>query len=309
MPQRPIQYASADFDRLADRRNDHTWIQQQLQHERTRVVVMADRKHLLNGRAPAYLAMQTWHEIAKTAGLDAEALTFLGAADGSSIFSVELGAEEVAAHAALAHATPSSLRDVVGEIAAVDATVLALAGALAHWHRGHGYCPACGSETKVTQSGYVRVCMAEACKRHHFPRTDPAVICLIVNGDECLLARRAIWPTQRRSTLAGFVEPGETLEQAVAREMFEEVGVRVGKVVYRGSQPWPFPASLMLGFWAEATSTDVQVDNDEIVEAHWFTRAAIREQTASGDLILPASDSISSRLVTDWLNDDDKQIN
>lgn len=306
MPQRPIHYASPEFDRLAERRTDPAWLAGQMQNADARIAVLVERKHLMRASAPAYVPMAEWHEIAISIGRDPHDLTLLGAADGQSYFAVDLTRDEASKHATLAAASPVGLRDVVGELPDVDATVLALAGALAHWHRGHGFCPACGAATTVTRAGYVRVC--DGCGKQHFPRTDPAVICLVINGDECLLGRRAIWAKERRSTLAGFVEPGETLEQAVAREIFEEVGVHVGKVVYRGSQPWPFPASLMLGFWAEATSTEVNVDNDEIVEAHWFSRARIRSQTASGDLVLPPADSISHRLVTDWLHDENARV-
>ena len=179
--------------------------------------------------------------------------------------------------------------------------MLAYANALVHWHRTHRYCGACGTPTTSVRGGHVRRCSDAACAREHFPRTDPAVITLVCDGDRCLLARRRDWAPGRRSTVAGFVEPGETLEHTVAREVFEEVGVRVGDVRYRGSQPWPFPQSLMLGFRATAASTEIAVDGDEIAEADWYTPGRIEADAAAGTLILPPFDSISRRLVEDWL--------
>ncbi len=151
---------------------------------------------------------------------------------------------------------------------------MAQAQALVEWHRAHRFCPRCGGGLVVGGGGYVLTC--ESCGRQQFPRTDPAVIMLVTDGDRALLGRQAAWPAGRYSTLAGFVDPGESLEQAVAREVMEEAGVEVTDVTYFGNQPWPFPSSLMIGFFARAVTTDIEVDGDELEAARWFTREEMR---------------------------------
>ena len=194
---------------------------------------------------------------------------------------------------------PVSLR-VLGPTVAPDEASLAVhAIGLSRWHETHQFCSKCGSRTDQAEAGHVRIC--PSCGTHHFPRTDPAVIMLITDGDDrALLGRQPVWPEGRFSTLAGFVEPGETLDDAVRREVMEEVGIKVGDVRYAGSQPWPFPSSLMLGFFGEALSTDITVDQNEIAEARWFTRDEVTEMTASSDLLLPPNVSISRWLLQEW---------
>lgn len=229
------------------------------------------------------------------------------APDGLWIF---LGVRDGTGHAAVVvdrvpeELTPQSLRYIGPTIAAEDASLAVHAVGLARWHQTHRFCPRCGAETTVIKAGHVRVCPVDGSE--HFPRTDPAVIMLIVDhvdgagADRVLLGRQPIWPKGRFSTLAGFVEPGESLIDAVRREVMEEAGVIVGDVTYAGSQPWPFPSSLMLGFFGVAESTDVTVDGDELEEARWFSRDEITELTASGELILPPIVSISRWLVEEW---------
>lgn len=193
----------------------------------------------------------------------------------------------------------ASLRMIGPTIAPDEASLAVHAVGIARWHQTHRFCARCGSPTDVAQAGHVRVC--PMCGAHHFPRTDPAVIMLITDDhDRALLGRQPAWPEKRFSTLAGFVEPGETLGDAVRREVMEEVGVSVGDVTYAASQPWPFPSSLMLGFRGRALSSDIRVDQDEIAEARWFTRDEVTELTASGELLLPPEVSISRWLVEQW---------
>ena len=180
------------------------------------------------------------------------------------------------------------------------AALLAYARGLVHWNQTHRFCGACGSPTASARAGHMRRCENAECGRMHFPRTDPAVIMLVIDGDRCLLARRRIWQVGRRSTVAGFVEPGETLEDAVRREVKEEVGITVGRAEYQGSQPWPFPASLMMGYRAWAEDTDITVDGDEISEADWYRREDLVTGLADGTLTLPPVDSISRWLIDCW---------
>lgn len=175
---------------------------------------------------------------------------------------------------------------------------------MAEWHWATRHCPRCGGGLRAEQAGHVLRCVD--CERQQFPRSDPAVIMLIADGEpgssdeRCLLGRGATWPEGRFSTLAGFVEPGETMEDAVRREVLEETGVTVGQVDYFGSQPWPLPASLMVGFVGRATSTDIDVDGAEVVEARWFTRAELLAGAQTGALALPSGVSISRSLVEHW---------
>ena len=194
---------------------------------------------------------------------------------------------------------PQSLRMIGPTLDPDEASAAVHAVGLARWHQNHRFCAKCGRPTQVAAAGHERVCAT--CGAHHFPRTDPAVIMLITDEqDRALLGRQAAWPEGRFSTLAGFVEPGESLDDAVRREVLEEVAIEVGEVTYAGSQPWPFPSSLMLGFFGRATTDDIQVDADEIVEARWFTRDEVTELTTSRELLLPPNVSISHALIQAW---------
>jgi NAD+ diphosphatase len=189
------------------------------------------------------------------------------------------------------------LREIGAALSDRDAGLLVTAIALSNWHQSHVRCPRCGEPTTVSQAGWSRRCGADGSQ--HFPRTDPAVIVLIHDGaDRALLGRQPSWPRGRYSTIAGFVEAGESAEQAVHREVLEETGVVVDDVVYRSSQPWPFPASLMLGYEARAVGGEVETVDDELEDVRWFTRDELR----TTDATLPPSASIAHWLITGWLN-------
>jgi NAD+ diphosphatase len=192
----------------------------------------------------------------------------------------------------------SEPRGVLQTLNPVDAGLLMHAVALAEWHRAHRFCPYCGGPLAVTDAGHTLRC--GQCGRTQFPRTDPAVIMLVTDGERALLGRQEAWPPGRYSTLAGFVDPGESLEEAVVREVAEETGVEVTDVTYFGNQPWPFPASLMVGFFARAVTTDINVDGAEISDARWFTRAQMQREAEAGSLVLPGGISISRSLVEAW---------
>lgn len=180
-----------------------------------------------------------------------------------------------------------------------DAGLLTHAVGLANWHQVACFCSRCGSPTEPVMAGHVRRCTADGSE--HFPRCDPAVIMMVTDADDrCLLARNVQWPARRVSVLAGFVETGESAEQAVAREVFEEVGITVRDVTYAHSQPWPMPHSLMLGFSAQAAGTEIHVDAEEIAEADWYSRDDLREAIEGGDLLMPPSLSISRWLIENW---------
>ena len=202
----------------------------------------------------------------------------------------------------------SDLRQLGAILPSEDANLMAYARALATWHHNHRHCGRCGTRTQREQGGHLRKCTNPDCGQQGFPRTDPAVIMLVHDGeDRCLLGRQASWPSGVMSTLAGFVEPGESLEMAVAREVEEEAGIRVLEAEYHSSQPWPFPLSIMLGFWARATYAPVSVDPGELEEARWFTRDELLQAKAMRELRLPPPMSIARRLVDDWLSNTDSR--
>ncbi len=181
-----------------------------------------------------------------------------------------------------------------------DAGLFTHAVALAYWHATHTHCPRCGAVTEAVQAGHARRCPVDGSE--HFPRVDPAVIMLVRDDeDRCLLARNRNWPPRRVSILAGFVEPGESLEQAVIREVGEETGLRVGGIRYVGSQPWPMPRSLMLGFVARAPGgQEIVVDEEEIAEARWFSREQLRAAVSTREVLLPPPVSIAHRIIESW---------
>jgi NAD+ diphosphatase len=233
------------------------------------------------------------------------ALRWMSADDAPAGEWIFLGTEHGARYAAVMvdrvprELEPVSLRVLGPTIVADEASLAVHAVGIARWHQNHQYCAKCGHRTEIAEAGHVRVC--PECGAHHFPRTDPAVIMLITDDhDRALLGRQPAWPEGRFSTLAGFVEPGESLDDAVRREVLEEVGIQVGDVSYAGSQPWPFPSSLMLGFFGRAQTADILVDQNEIAEARWFTREEVTEMTASADLLLPPNVSISRWLLQTW---------
>jgi NAD+ diphosphatase len=195
------------------------------------------------------------------------------------------------------------LRGVMTRLTPRDAELAATGKALVQWHRSHGFCAACGAASEIAMAGWQRTC--PACATHHFPRTDPVVIMLVTRGNKVLMGRSAAWPEGMYSLLAGFVEPGETLEAAVRREVFEETGVRVGPVRYLASQPWPFPASLMFGCAAEATSDEIVIDPTEIEDAFWISREdMVTVMAGEHDRIKPArKGAIAHFLIVNWLAD------
>jgi NAD+ diphosphatase len=180
-------------------------------------------------------------------------------------------------------------------------SVLAQARSLLVWNARSRFCPACGSPTETRNGGSARACTGPACGALQFPRCDPAVIVRVVHDERCLLARQPSFAPRLRSVLAGFAEPGESLEEAVAREVEEEVGLRLASLSYAGSQPWPFPSSLMVGFAAEAAGEAIRVDACELESAEWFTRARVQRELRDESLVLPSLKSIARRLIDDWL--------
>jgi NAD+ diphosphatase len=290
-------YAGLGLDRLADHRRDRDWIEQRLTIARV-VPVWRARNLVIQGDTPEAVLMAA----AELAAIEAPRI-FLGEADGVPYFAVDLSAFEEADIPRLLP-SPGAFVDLRAVGALMDrqhGSLLAYARGLSHWHARHRFCGVCGWPTSIESAGHVRHCTNPDCGADHFPRTDPAVIMLVTDGDRCLLARQQQWLPGMHSTLAGFVEPGESLEEAVAREVYEEAGIRVSDVRYHSSQPWPFPASIMLGFYAKAETTDLRFDNSELETGGWFTRDWIRAPHDPEKFRPPRIDSIARRLIEDWL--------
>ena len=269
-------------DRVGNRRTDQQWLDGTWADPATRVV------RIVGSRFPSTPRAVEW---SSSAGLPGGTRVFLGEQEGRAHFALLLEDRSLSQDWV-------SLRQVVSTLSAADAGLLVHAVALAEWHAVHRHCPRCGGQLEAERAGHVLTCTE--CGRQQFPRADPAVIMLVTDGDRALLGRQPSWPEGRYSTLAGFVDPGESLEEAVIREVAEEVGVEVREVSYFGNQPWPFPASLMIGFFARAVTTEISVDHEEISDARWFTREEMRAEAEGGTLVLPGGISISRSLVETW---------
>ncbi len=291
-PATPLLYAAPHLDRAAHRRKDEAWLARRREDPGTRVVFLSGLKVPVLGREdlPTLYAPSISEHGA--AALPEESV-FLGEqADGTPWFALDLGDRAPPAGRAV------ELRNVSLLLPAAEASTLAYARGITHWHQGHRFCGFCGAATRSAQGGHARAC--QGCGRQHFPRTDPAVIMLVTDGDRCLLGRSPRFPPGMYSTLAGFVEPGESLEQTVAREVREEAGIEVEVDGYRGSQPWPFPQSLMLGFRARARTTALVLDPEELEDARWFDRTELLDERHR-PVRLPNRDSIARALVDGWL--------
>jgi len=287
--------ARATVDRAAERRADADWLRAQRARPQAKFLVVSEGEVLMT--SPTDLAFVD----------DRSDLTptFLGMdSDGSAIFAFHYDGEQ---RSEFADHLWANVRTVGSQVSDRDAGLMVSAVALDNWQRAHRHCARCGGEVQAHDAGWAMRC--ERCAFTHFPRTDPAVIVLVIDHDDrALLGRQARWAPQWFSTLAGFVEAGESAEAAVRREVLEESGVRIGEghdsLRYLGSQPWPFPASLMLGYHARAAETTITVDGSEIAEARWFSRDELEHAASSGVVLLPPQVSIARKLIERWLGRD-----
>jgi NAD+ diphosphatase len=300
-----ITYSGHPLDRRADLRVDADRLRAVLTSAEARIVPVWNQKHLFDA-APRAQALSF---SVLSARLDAEALSpvFLGYGDGAPWFAVGLPPSESPPD--LGHGEYRTLNDVVTLLPPPEASLLAYARAMVIWHENHRHCGRCGAATISTEGGHARVCSNASCAHRSFPRTDPAVITLIEDPTrtKALLGRQARWVAGMYSVIAGFVEPGESLEETVIRETYEETGIRVGEVRYMASQPWPFPSSIMLGFRATATTTEIARGDDELEDCRWFTREDLRSFGRPGpyaNLRLPNPFSIARYLLNTWLSED-----
>jgi NAD+ diphosphatase len=294
-------FTSVRLDRLVEYRDNDEWVQEALESESARLVPLWRSRSLIDdgpdGQKAAYL------RAGDLRSLDAiTPPTLLGTDRKRYFFAVSINdSQRDEIQAVRPSARFVDLRRASLDMDAKHAGVLAYATALHYWQHRHLFCGACGSPNRLRSSGHKMVCSNEECGRESFPRIDPAIIVLITHRDSCLLARNVDWPPKRFSTLAGFVEPGESLEDAVVREVYEEASIQLSNIQYVSSQPWPFPASAMCGFYAEAQDRTFSTSS-ELAELQWFTAKQLTEAVKQGSILLSPPVSIAFRLLADWFS-------
>jgi NAD+ diphosphatase len=273
-------FSGATLDRAGEHRADDRWVAERAADPNATAVIVGDGGVLLRDGRIARVPL------AETGGAE----LLLGIDDQGPVFAADARAGEPL----------TGLRDAAATLPQADGGLAAYAAAMLGWHRRHRFCANCGHATDVKEAGHLRAC--PNCGAEHHPRTDPVVIMLVERGDDILLGRQPRWPKGRYSALAGFVEPGETLEEAVAREVREESGIEIGTPRYVSSQPWPFPMSLMLGFVAPWEAGEPRIGDEELEDVRWFTRAELADAAEGrGALQLPPPLAIARRLVDGWL--------
>ena len=310
LPSNPNIFANNPLDRASYRRADDAWIKEQLANPASLFVPFRRERRrdwepfVLPEEQPSQGKDIGWIPASLIPELAGDGITvFLDINKrGKALFAADVSATKDAEnHPALkGQGAFEDLRGLAmaGEITPSELAIMAQAKSMIDWHARHGFCAVCGSKSEMAEAGYKRVC--PSCKAEHFPRTDPVVIMLATIGDKCFLGRQKIWPAGMHSALAGFVEPGESIEEAVARELEEEAGISVSSVTYHSTQPWPYPSSLMIGCHAIADSEDFKVDGIELSEGRWFTRAeakAILAGEGDGTAWFPPAFAIAHQLI------------
>ena len=290
-----LSFTGNPLDRASAHRSDPDWIAAQRARADVRFLPIWQTKPLLAGTRAAFLASSAFDPASD------QLCVFLGLKDGQPFFAVAMADSEEPPLRALGEF--QEMRAAAFVLSDEEIAIAGQAKALIDWHRRHHFCANCGVETAPADGGYRRDC--PKCGTQHFPRTDPVVIMLPLLGEECLIGRNARFPGGLYSAFAGFLEPGETMEEAVRRELQEEVSLKVGRVTYHASQHWPFPSSLMLGCYAEALSKDFVMDEREISDARWLTKAEARERLArdfDDGVKMPTRVAIARVLISDWAN-------
>jgi NAD+ diphosphatase len=290
---RPVNtFAGATIDRATGHRTDPAWLAEQLRHPNARGLPASSQGPYVDcSTDPCRPALFALAQL----GGEPEEPILLGLDEHGPVFAID-----VEGRTGELPGSAMTLREAGARVSDADGGLLAYATALLNWHREHGFCARCGTPTRVAEAGHVRSC--PNCAAIHHPRIDPVIIVLVTDGDRALLGRQARWPKGRYSTLAGFVEPGESVEEAVARELAEEAGVEVADIRYRSTQPWPFPSSLMIGFHARWTGGEPEVRDAELEDVRWFPRAELRAiARGETDLHLPPPVAIARMLIDEWL--------
>lgn len=297
----PNYFTAYTIDRIQARQGNERWIEEQLADPTTRFVPVWHAQNLFDQDALPHALFLSRAEIAPLVD-PAQSPILLGEVGGHLYFAVDVPDEATLPPHLAESGTFLDLRNIGALIGQWEGALLAYAKAMVHWHRQNRFCGVCGSPTVSDSGGHRRLCTDPRCGQAQFPRTDPAIIVLVTSGERCLLGRQAIWAAGRYSTIAGFVEPGESLEDAVVREVLEETGIQTCEVSYCSSQPWPFPTSLMVGFYAHGINEEIHLNDGELEDARWFTRDEIQSGLEAGTFHLPSLVSISYRLIEGWFN-------
>jgi NAD+ diphosphatase len=301
-----IPFAGSPLNRASEKRTDSNWIESQRRDPSSLILPMWRLEPFILGSEksgpPFELGLMRAGIVESLVSGDALYI-FLGLDGDRAVFALDVSdtadPANVGPLAGLGY-----FRDarVAGSMVSIkDSAIIAQAKAMIDWHQRHGFCPKCGAPTKIMDAGYRRLC--GKCNAEHFPRVDPVVIMLATHGEACLVGRGKQFPPGMFSALAGFVEPGETIEEAVRRELMEEASVKVGEVTYYATQPWPFPSSLMIGCFAKAESRDVKVDENELAEVRWIERSVARELIEGkrvDGLLVPPPVAIAHHLIKTW---------
>ncbi|MFC3068292.1 NAD(+) diphosphatase [Phenylobacterium soli] len=295
-------FAGNPLDRASDRRSDKDWIARQLASADSLALAMWNGQPLVEtgkdgGVQIAYLPTKLAAELAD----GSERLLFMGLWKETAVFAVDLEGQADPGDGPLQGMGKfEDLRRIALKLPPTDAAIVSTAKAMFEWRRRHKHCAACGEPTRAVDGGWKRQC--PSCEAEHFPRTDPVVIMLPYHGDRCMLGRQEIWPKGMFSALAGFLEPGETIEEACARELSEEAGLRTRKVRYHSTQPWPYPSSLMIGLLAEVEDDEGTPDQTELSEIRWITREEARQLIAGGleGMASPTPMAIAHQLIKAW---------
>ncbi len=310
-PQRGVvhTFAGGALDRAAHVRGDTRRIGELLGAASTRFLPFRDMDPLVVDGAVPSLAWLERRDVSIVADVESAAV-FLGLDDGEARFAVAVDGSVAGGYLTRAGSRFRGVRELAPFLSAADASVAALGRSLTAWHATHGHCSRCGSRTLLAEAGHARRCVGEGCGSVQFPRTDPVVIMLVHREDRCLLGRAVRtpgYPPGLHSCLAGYVEPGESIEEAVRRETWEEAGLEVDRVRYHSSQPWPFPSTLMIGCFAEALPGEIHIDPVELESARWFDRVelghAVERWDDEAELRVPPPLTIAHQLARAWLED------
>ena len=290
---------SAPLDRASELRSDEAALDRLWSS--AKIIRVSNSKLATDGKSLLFLSAAEVEKLIASKVFTSGDKYFLGIDPASKVAYFAWDCDEVGLSAGETSTEGlASLRELGGTLDEFELGISMQATALSNWHRSHPHCSKCGAETKSTLGGSVRVCVKD--QSQHHPRTDSAVIVLVKDKDDrILLGHQPIWPDGRFSTFAGFLEPGETFEQCVEREVFEESGVKVNEIKYLGSQPWPFPASIMIAFSAVVDDpSTAKADGVEITEVRWFSRAELKSSVADGSLLLPPTISVARKMIAMW---------